>query len=193
MQIKFQHRIAVREGGIGGGTRYGRKRLYLLAGLREGTIDNSGKALGRATRSALETVGLGPGMRCLDLGCGPGEVMRLMGELVGPNGAVLGIDVDGAMGREAVEVLRQTGRSQFSFVEQNLSEPDPLPEGPFDVVFARLLLVHLPNRLDVLRRMYEATRPGGVVLVQDAYSASFSILPPRRSLGRYRKNLPRHC
>jgi SAM-dependent methyltransferase len=87
------------------------------------------------------------------------------------------------MGREAVEVLRQTGRSQFSFVEKNLSEPDPLPEGPFDVAFARLLLVHLPDRLDVLRRMYEATRPGGVVLVQDAYSAAFSILPPPRTWG----------
>ena len=86
-------------------------------------------------------------------------------------------------GREAVEVLRQTGRSQFSFVEQNLSEPDPLPGGPFDVVFARLLLVHLPNRLDVLRRMCEVTRPGGVVLVQDAYSASVSILPPPRTWG----------
>ena len=47
------------------------------------------------TVTVLDRVGLGFGMQCLDVGCGPGEVMRLMAERVGPTGRVVGIDLDG--------------------------------------------------------------------------------------------------
>ena len=47
------------------------------------------------TGSVLNRVGLSTGMSCLDLGCGPGEVMRLMAQRVGPTGRVVGIDVTG--------------------------------------------------------------------------------------------------
>jgi ubiquinone/menaquinone biosynthesis C-methylase UbiE len=63
------------------------------------------------TRAVLSRAGLCPGMRCLDVGCGPGEVMRLMAEQVGPAGQVVGIDVDGELGREALSVLVYRGNS----------------------------------------------------------------------------------
>ena len=47
------------------------------------------------TTSALfDRVQLGPGMRCLDLGCGSGDVTFEMAERVGPDGSVTGIDMD---------------------------------------------------------------------------------------------------
>jgi len=52
------------------------------------------KFLEPVTRSVLDHAGLGSGMRCLDVGSGPGEVMRLMAERVGPAGQVVGIDCD---------------------------------------------------------------------------------------------------
>ena len=51
-----------------------------------------------ATQRVLRDAGLRPNMRCLDIGCGPGEVMRLMGETVGLTGHVTGIDIDGKLG-----------------------------------------------------------------------------------------------
>src|SRR5215467_4481792 len=57
------------------------------------------------TVTVLDQVGLGFGMQCLDVGCGPGEVMRLMAERVGPTGRVVGIDLDGKLGSEALSVL----------------------------------------------------------------------------------------
>jgi ubiquinone/menaquinone biosynthesis C-methylase UbiE len=59
-----------------------------------------------ATRRLFHSIGLRPGWTCLDLGCGPGESMRLMGEIVGPSGEVTGLDRDAKAGREAIERLQ---------------------------------------------------------------------------------------
>jgi ubiquinone/menaquinone biosynthesis C-methylase UbiE len=44
------------------------------------------------TERLLRNAEIGPGMRVLDLGCGPGDVSMLAAELVGPSGSVVGID-----------------------------------------------------------------------------------------------------
>ena len=49
------------------------------------------QTLAPVTRRLFHAIGLQPGWRCLDLGCGPGETMRLMGEFVGPSGEVTGL------------------------------------------------------------------------------------------------------
>jgi ubiquinone/menaquinone biosynthesis C-methylase UbiE len=69
------------------------------------------------TNSVLDRVGLSPGMNCLDLGCGPGEVMRLIAQRVGSTGRVVGIDVDGKLGLEALSVLQNKDYRQCSFIE----------------------------------------------------------------------------
>jgi ubiquinone/menaquinone biosynthesis C-methylase UbiE len=129
-----------------------------------------------ATRPILERIGLKKGMTCLDVGCGPGEVMKLMGEMVGPSGRVVGLDIDGAVGRQAVETLNRIGSANYSFVEQDLANEVPLP-GAFDVTFARTVLIHVLNPQSLLRRMYRATKPGGTLLVQDANMTAIDIQP----------------
>src|SRR5512143_2557560 len=79
------------------------------------------------TQRVLQEIGLRAGMRCLDVGCGPGEVMRQMGEIVGPSGQVTGIDLDGRLGREALDVLSTTTDSQFTFVEANVEAIEAAP------------------------------------------------------------------
>src|SRR3954454_19601475 len=140
-------------------------------------LEEQGRLLEFATRPILERVGLGPGMTCLDVGCGPGQVMRLMGEMVGPAGKVVGVDVDGETGRAAAERLNRTINSKFSFVERNLSDPSPLPEGPFDLTFGRLILIHVPDPAALLRSMYDAIKIGGYVVVQDTNMITFDIQP----------------
>ena len=75
------------------------------------------EAMEPITRSVLARVGLSAGMSCLDLGCGPGEVMRLMAEQVGQTGLVVGIDVDAKLGGEMLSVLKSKGYEQCSFIE----------------------------------------------------------------------------
>ena len=82
---------------------------------------------GRRREAVLDRIGLKPGMSSLDIGCGPGAVMRLMADRVGPQGHVTGIDVDGRLGRLALAELRERGRLPFEFVEGDALKLDASP------------------------------------------------------------------
>jgi SAM-dependent methyltransferase len=73
-----------------------------------------------ATLRIFDRVGLGPGARCLDAGCGPGETMRLMAERVGPTGRVTGIDLDAPLGAQAIGMLRGAGHRHCEFARVDL-------------------------------------------------------------------------
>jgi ubiquinone/menaquinone biosynthesis C-methylase UbiE len=130
-----------------------------------------------ATGRLLDQVGLGPGASCLDAGCGPGETMRAMAERVGPAGRVLGVDADPALGAMTLAMLHGAGHRQCTFQAQDLTATGPVPGAPFDLVYARLLLFHLPQRVDVLARLWDAVAPGGHLLVQDYDLRNVSTLP----------------
>src|SRR5215470_5961906 len=98
-----------------------------------------------ATDRLLDQVGLAAGASCLDAGSGPGETMRLMAQRVGPEGRVLGVDVDASLGAAAVDSLHAAGHRQCRFAAHDLTAGGPVPGAPFDLVYARLLLFHLPQ------------------------------------------------
>ena len=52
------------------------------------------QALASSTAALLDAAGVREGMRCLDLGCGGGDVTLALARLVGPSGVVVGIDMD---------------------------------------------------------------------------------------------------
>jgi ubiquinone/menaquinone biosynthesis C-methylase UbiE len=131
----------------------------------------------QATGRLLDHVGLGPDASCLDAGCGPGEVMRLMAQRVGPSGRVLGIDVDTRLGDTAQAALHRAGHRQCEFRGHDLNTDEPIPGAPFDLVYARLLLFHLPQRVAVLRRLWAAVAPGGHLIVQDYDLRGAGVLP----------------
>jgi hypothetical protein len=106
----------------------------------------------------LSAVGLAPGWRVWEVGAGGRSVPAWLAGQVGPAGRVLATDLDTRWltGTPGVEVLRHDVGS------------DPAPEGPFDLVHARLLLVHVPQRELALARMAAALRPGGWLVVEEA-------------------------
>jgi SAM-dependent methyltransferase len=101
--------------------------------------------------------GIAPGWRCWEVGAGGPSVPRWLVERVGPSGHVVATDIDVGWMAEAdgVEVRRH-----------DVAADDP-PAGGFDLVHARLVLVHVPDRDEALRRMAAALRPGGWLLVED--------------------------
>ena len=135
-----------------------------------------------ATGRLLDRVGLAPGARCLDVGAGPGEAMRLMAQRVGPTGGVLGLDINGELARVAERKLQEAGHRHCAVLEYDATADDPIPGGPYDLVFARILLFHLPQRAAVLGRLWESVAPGGHLVIQDYELRCVDVLPALASV-----------
>ncbi|WP_345440546.1 class I SAM-dependent methyltransferase [Actinoallomurus vinaceus] len=144
----------------------------------------------------FEDIGVAPGWSCWEVGAGGPSVPRWLARRVGDRGRVLATDIDvswlreapggrpGWVGRERpggrpgwVGRERPGGRPGWVGRERNDSAVevrshdvarDEPPAETFDLVHARLVLVHLPDRDRVLRSLVRSLRPGGVLLIEDA-------------------------
>ncbi|HEY1331511.1 MAG TPA: class I SAM-dependent methyltransferase [Actinomycetota bacterium] len=149
---------------IRGGER-GYERLQLLA--RSRWAD---------TAALFERAGIGPGMRCLDLGCGGGAVTLEIAKLIAPHGSIVGVDMDEvklALARRASETQ---GLDNVEFRAQDVGEWNE--PGAYDFVYSRFLLQHLRDPGDLLRRMWAAVGDGGVLAVEDADFDGWACHPP---------------
>ncbi|WP_394827564.1 class I SAM-dependent methyltransferase [Pendulispora albinea] len=124
-------------------------------------LARQGAALAPATRMLLQAAGIGPGMRVLDLGCGAGDVSFAVAELVGPTGSVLGIDRSPEAVVSAKARAKAAGLDAVTFVEGDIHQP--APDGPFDAIVGRLVLMYVPDPAAVLATQATQLRPGGLV------------------------------
>jgi len=115
----------------------------------------------------LKETGLKPGMKCLDVGCGTGNVMRLMGGIAGKEGSVTGIDMDERIGKEALGIMRAQGDCNYYFTAGDITRPGVFDAAAYDVVYTRFVLVHQTDPVSVVHNLYAAVKPGGTLLVQD--------------------------
>ena len=122
----------------------------------------------RATFQALiAAAAVQPGQRVLDVGCGTGYFARLLADVVGPDGLVVGVDASPEMISYASRRAGRAGNCQF---QVGTAESLGFPAEHFDVVVSSLFMHHLPEDLQVtaLREMRRVLRPGGSLLVADA-------------------------
>ncbi|MDO0933842.1 methyltransferase domain-containing protein [Streptomyces sp. DG2A-72] len=112
------------------------------------------------SRRQLELTGLAAGFRCLEVGGGGGSLGAWMGERVGAEGEVTVTDLDPRWAES------RPRPPQVRLLRHDIVN-DPLPGGDYDVIHARLVLLHLPERIAVLERLVAALRPGGWLLLEE--------------------------
>lgn len=125
------------------------------------------------TLRQMDAIGVGEGWRCLDVGAGAGSVTRLLAERVGDAGSVLAVDLD-------VRLLESLEGDRVEVQRHDLLA-EPLPQAAFDLVHARNLLIHLPGRLEALRRLLAAVRPGGWLAVCEPDFTALVVSPPSQA------------
>lgn len=151
----------------------GRERLRVLS-----------RVLEPFTHAFLERAGLRKGMRCLELGCGGGDVAFDIARIVGPSGHVTATDID----EKKLEIARgEAAGHGLRNIDFRLSDITSAaqPETGFDFVHARFLLTHLPNPADALVRVRQALRPQGIAAVEDIDFRGYFCHPPCPALDRY--------
>jgi 2-polyprenyl-3-methyl-5-hydroxy-6-metoxy-1,4-benzoquinol methylase len=109
------------------------------------------------TVKRLSALGELTGRRCLEVGAGGGSIARWLADRVGDDGRVTATDVN----------TRHLSPHQRLRVEHHDVTTDPLPDPPYDLIHARLVLLHLPQRRAVLATLAAALAPGGVLLVEE--------------------------
>ncbi|MEU2687758.1 methyltransferase [Streptomyces hygroscopicus] len=121
------------------------------------------------TLDQLDRLGLAAGWRCWEVGAGGPSVPTALAERVGPTGRVLVTDIDTSWLSDLSDLSDLSGPAAGPVeVRRHDVARDEPPGGGFDLVHARLVLVHLPDRAEALRRMAGAVAPGGLLVVEDA-------------------------
>ncbi|HEX4477911.1 MAG TPA: methyltransferase domain-containing protein [Polyangiaceae bacterium] len=108
----------------------------------------------------FDALGVRDGWRAWEVGAGGTPVVEWLARRVGARGRVLATDIDVSLVASAAGDNVEVRRHDVGV--------DAAPGEGFDLVHARLVLVHVPARERALRTMIDALRPGGVLLVEDA-------------------------
>jgi len=139
-------------------------------------------------RTAEEAAGfllpeLRPGMRLLDIGCGPGSITQGLAQRLAP-GQVVGVDLS----RETLEAARKNAAAQgianLTYEAGSVYEL-PFPDASFDVAYAHQVFQHLREPGKALSEMLRVVRSGGLVAVRDVDWGTASYWPSDPWIDRF--------
>lgn len=118
------------------------------------------------TRTCLNEIGIRPGDRCLEVGPGGGSIAYWLADRVGPTGRVVAVDQD---------TSRLAPAPGLEIIERDVRQGIPA-DGPFDLIHARLVLLHLPQRRELLRQLADRLAPGGWLVLGEFSRAPLTVL-----------------
>ena len=155
----------------------GRERLRVLARIQAAP-----------TIRLLSRIRVERGARCLDAGCGGGDVTLELARIAGPDGEAVGIDRDEIKLDLARAEAAAAGLDNVSYRAADVTELDA--EGEFDVVYSRFLLAHLADPAAAMDRLVAAARPGGLVVMEDIDFSGAFCHPESRAYRRFFELFP---
>ncbi|MDD1695518.1 MAG: methyltransferase domain-containing protein [Methanoregula sp.] len=124
------------------------------------------KGISTRTQKTIERLDLSPGMNVLDAGCGPGRLSLPIADKIGPQGEVTAIDIQEGMLTEAKKRAQEANLKNIRFLQLGLGNGKLEPDS-FDRAVMVTVLGEIPDREAALKEIYDALRPGGILLVEE--------------------------
>jgi 2-polyprenyl-3-methyl-5-hydroxy-6-metoxy-1,4-benzoquinol methylase len=124
------------------------------------------------TARFLEDAGISRGMKVLDVGTGAGDVALLLADLVGPEGTVVGIDINAELIQTARARAAAAGFEHVSFVAGDAASVEL--DRDFDAVAGRCVLFFAREPAALVRRLTGYVRDGGIVAFQEPANATLA-------------------
>ena len=129
-----------------------------------------------AVQSAiLETLGLRPGERCLDIGSGTGFLVGEMAKLVGSAGRVAAVDTSSPLLAHARERVRRLGVADWVDFREADATALPFPDGAFEVVTSIQVFEYVPDIFRAVTEAHRVLRPGGRLVLADMDWETFVV------------------
>ena len=120
-------------------------------------------------RRCLESLGVGPGTRALEVGCGSGSISAWLGQRTAPGGSVVAVDLDLS--------LVDSPAPQVDFRQGDILAGPVEPRG-FDLVTARAVLHHVSDARSAIANLAASTAPGGAILLIEPDFLPVTIAEP---------------
>ena len=135
-----------------------------------------------AGRRLLDLLGAGNGGRVIDVGCGALGWLRLLSEWVGPDGEVIGTDIDDGMLNAAGLFVAAEGLDNVTLVRDDVFASELEPSS-FDLVHARFLIGPLARGHEQMAAHLRLARPGGAIVLEELDPLSWHFVPTAPALG----------
>jgi SAM-dependent methyltransferase len=119
------------------------------------TMRESGEAL-------VQRIGVKPGMKVLDLGCGDGTTALPAAKL---GADVTGVDIANNLVEAGNRRAKEEGLTNIKFQEGDASNLEQLPDKTFDLVVSIFGAMFAPRPFDVAKEMVRVTKPGGRIVM----------------------------
>ena len=163
-------------------TEAGREAYYVLGRSDEEVerLQSQAAFLRPFTERLFRDAGIARGMKVLDIGSGAGDVALLAARLVGPEGAVLGIDTNPAILEIARARARDAQHRNVSFDAGDIRTLSLARD--FDAVVGRYVLMFTPDPAPAMREIVDHLRPGGIAAFQEPDFTQGPYASPRSSL-----------
>jgi SAM-dependent methyltransferase len=120
-------------------------------------------------RRHIEALGVGPGARTLEVGCGNGSISAWLAERVGPGGRAVAVDLDLSLVDVSAPRLE---------LRQGDIVAGPIDPGGFDLVTARAVLHHVTDFDAAIRNLVASLAPGGSILLIEPDFLPVSVAEP---------------
>jgi SAM-dependent methyltransferase len=129
-----------------------------------------------AAEQLLDQIGIAPGWRCLDLGCGGMGILGPLSRRVGPSGKVVGVDRDAQQLAAVRAYVDEEKLTNVEILDTDAYATD-LPDATFDLVHVRFLFAPVGRDDELMTEMLRLVRPGGIIAIQEPDASAWACHP----------------